>query len=209
MRLRQWVLAPAVLLAAGCTSDSSDGPPAAGPSPTATVPASGSASGSGPATPSASATPRLPDGCESLLPFTDLDQALGRPLFGQTRAVTGAAQANIGRTGRLTCQYGLPDSGRGTPPVEVGVSTYVDAASAQERVAATVAAIRTGGGASSQSSVTVGGRPATVIGNRSSFTAVLAKEDRTIVVTVQRSLRGQPDKAAARVAEKVLANWPD
>ena len=143
------------------------------------------------------------------MPFTELDRALGRPLFGQTRAITGQAQPNIGRTGRLTCQYGLPANGRGTPPVEVGVSTYVDAASAQERVVATIAAIRTGGGASSQTSVTVGGVPATVIGNRTSFTAVLAKEDRTVAVTVQRAVRGQPDKSAARIAERVLANWPD
>jgi hypothetical protein len=195
------VVTAALVAAAGCTSDSSS--PAAAPSPS-----SATATSASPSAPASASAAALPSGCESLLPFTDMDQALGRPLFGQTRAVTGAAQPNIGRTGRLTCQYGLPDGGRGTPPVEVGVSTYVDAASASERVAATVAAIRTGGGASSQSSVTVAGLPATVVGNRSSFTAVLAQEARTIVVTVQRSVRGQPDKAAARVAEKIVANWP-
>jgi hypothetical protein len=205
MRLRGTVVGAAVLaVAVGCSSDSGDDP-AAAPTATSAAPTGTSAV----ATPSASPTPQLPPGCESLVPFTELDQALGRPLFGQTRAIIGQAQPNIGRTGRLTCQYGLPDSGRGTPPVEVGVSTYVDAASAQERVAATVASIRTGGGASSQTSVTVAGVPATVLGNRSSFTAVLAKDDRTIVVTVQRALRGQPDKAAARIAERVLANWAD
>ena len=196
----------AVVLATAVGCSGGGGPdPVAAPSGTSAPAGATSAA----ATPSASATPELPDGCESLLPFTDLDQALGRPLFGQTRAIAGQAQPSIGRTGRLTCHYGLPETGRGTPPVEVGVSTYVDAASAQDRVGATVAAIRTGGGASSQASVTVAGLPATVIGNRSSFTAVLAKGDRTVVVTVQRAVRGQPDKAAARVAEKILANWPD
>ena len=195
--------AVALASAVGCSGGGGDDP-AAAPSAPSAPPAATSAP-----TPTATPTPRLPAGCEGLLPFTELDQALGRPLFGRTKAIVGQAQPNIGRTGRLTCHYGLPDNGKGAPPVEVGVSTYLDPKSAEDRVTATVAALRAGGGASSQTSVTVAGLPAIVIGNRSSFTAVLAKQDRTVVVTVQRAVRGQPDKAATRIAEKVLANWPD
>lgn len=188
--------------AVGCSSGGDD--PVAAPSSSAPA-----ATSSAPASPTPTPTPNLPSGCDSLLPFTDMDQALGRPLFGETRSVRGVAQPSIGRTARLTCQYGLPASGRGAAPVEVGVSTYVDEKSATDRVAATVAGIRTGGGASSQSQVTVAGLPATVVGNRSSFTCVLAKGDRTIAVTVQRSTRGQPDRSAIRIAEKIVANWAE
>jgi hypothetical protein len=201
MRLRV-VGAGAVVLAAAvaCSTGGDDdqaAPPATSAAPTST--------GAATATPTPSATPDLPPGCEGLLPFTDLDRALGRPLFGESRSVEGVAQASIGRTGRLTCYYGLAKGGRGTAPVEVGLSTYTDAAAAAKRVTATVAALRSG--ATSQTSATVAGQPTTVVGTRTAFTAVLSQGDRTIVVTVQRSVRGNPDKAAVRIAETAVANW--
>lgn len=203
MRLGGAVVGAAVLaLAAACSSGDPDAePPAA--APTSAAPSEGDTDPTGP-TPTP--TPSLPPGCESLLPFTDLDQALGRPLFGETRQVTGVPQASIGRTGRLTCFYGLAKGGRGKAPVEVGVSTYRDAESATKRVAATVASARTGG-ATSQSQATVAGQPATVLGDAAGFTAVVAQGNRTIAVTVLRSLKGRPDRAAVAVAEKVVANW--
>ena len=94
---------------------------------------------------------------------------------------------------------------QGPAPVEVGASTYEDATSATDRVAATVASLRAG--ATSQATATIAGQPATVIGSRASFTAVVAQGNRTVAVTVLRSTRGQPDKAVVNIAEKVLANW--
>jgi hypothetical protein len=88
----------------------------------------------------------------------------------------------------------------------VGVTPNTDAAAAPERVAATVAALR-GAGATSQTSATVAGQPATVVGSKGTFTAVLAQGDRTIAVTVIRGVRGYPEKAAVAVAEKVVTNW--
>ncbi len=78
----------AVLAAmASCSSGSDpEAPPAA--APTSAAPAASS----DPATPTPTPTPKLPSGCESLLPFTELDQALGRPLFGETRQIEGVAQ---------------------------------------------------------------------------------------------------------------------
>lgn len=204
MRLRGAVVGAVVLAAAvACSSGDSGGEEPAAASSSAPAP---TGSETGPAVPTPTPTPTLPAGCESLLPFTDLDQALGRPLFGETRQVTGVAQASIGRTGRLTCFYGLGKGGRGKAPVEVGVSTYRDAESATQRVAATVAAAR-GGGATSQTRATVAGQPTVVLGDAAGFTAVLAQGDRTIAVTVLRSLKGRPDRAAVAVAEKVVANW--
>ncbi len=190
-------------LAAACSSGDGDAEPTAAAA-TSTPAPTGSGDASGAPTPTP--TPALPPGCESLLPFTDLDQALGRPLFGETRQIKGVAQPSIGRTGRLTCYYGLAKGGRGPIPVEVGVSTYEDAASAAERVTATVAAAR-GSGATSQANATVAGQPATVLGMPAGFTVVVAQGDRTIAVTVRRTLSRQPDRAAVAVAEKVAANW--
>ena len=73
---------------------------------------------------------------------TDLDQALGRPLFGRTAFTEGVAQPSIGRLGRVTCGFGLPANGRGVPPVEVGASTYKDVESATTRVETTISQLR-------------------------------------------------------------------
>lgn len=188
----------ALATATGCSSGGDE------PAAAATSAPAPSASGSTSGTPTPTPTPELPPGCESLLPFTDLDQALGRPLFGGTRFVQGVAQASIGRTGRITCYYGLPK--RGAAPVEVGVSTYIDAESATQRVTATIAAGRTSG-TTSESTATVAGQPATVLGNKTGFTVVVAQGNRTIAVTVLRTLGGQPNRAVVAVAEKVAANW--
>jgi hypothetical protein len=187
------------LLGAGCSGGDDD--PAA--APTSAPPAS-TASGSASATPSPSPTAALPTGCDSMLPFTDLDRALGRPLFGQTVFTKGVPQPSIGRTGRITCGYGVARNARGAPPVEVGVSTYVDVESATQRVQATISQLRSAG--ATQADVTVSGLPATVLGTGTAFTVVLSQGSRTIAVTLQRSLRGNPDRAAVAVAERVLEN---
>lgn len=186
------------LLGTGC-SGGGDPPVAATSAPPASS-ASGSPSGSASATPAVD----LPTGCDSLLPFTDLDRALGRPLFGQTVFTKGVAQPSIGRTGRVTCGYGLARNGKGAPPVEVGVSTYTDVESATRRVQATISSLRSAG--ATQADATVSGLPATVLGTGTSFTVVLAQGTRTIAVTLQRALHTDHSRAVVAVAERVLAN---
>ena len=201
------VAAPVVagLLIAGCTGGGTQQSAPSAPPPSA----SGSRAQGSP-TPSASPTPELPTGCELLLPFGDLDQALGRPLFGQSRFTKGVPQPSIGRTGRITCQYGLNAQGRGTPYVEVGISGYTDAEAAQKRVQATIASARSE--AATQGDVTVGGLPATLLGGGKVVTLVLAQGSRTVAVTLQRTLARNLgagidlNKATTNVAEKVLAN---
>lgn len=195
------LLGVAAVLTACSSSGGSKPPTAAGTSSPAPAASGTSASPE----PSATPTPSLPGGCDAILPFTDLDQALGRPLFGGSRFVLGVAQPSIGRTGRVTCQYGLPPGGKGAAPLEVGLSTYKDAASATDRVEATIAELRSG--ATSQATATVAGQPATVIGSKTAYTAVLAQGDRTIAVTVLKALHGNPEKATVAVAEKVLTKW--
>ena len=187
-------------LAAACSSGGS-ARSQAGATQTAAPTPTGSA-----AAPTPTPTPNLPGGCDQMLPFTDLDHALGRPLFGPSRYVLGVAEPSIGRTGRVTCQFGLQPNGRGAAPLEVGVSTYKDADSANERVAATVAALRST--ATSQRSATVAGQQAVLIGTKKDNNLVVAQGDRTVAVTIARTLHvASLDKAAVGVAERVLANW--
>jgi hypothetical protein len=194
------VLVGIAALTAACTSGGSD-QPQAGASRTAAPTAASSA-----ASPTPTPTPNLPGGCDQLLPFTDLDQALGRPLFGQSRYVAGVAEPKIGRTGRVTCQFGLAANGRGPALLEVGVSTYKDADSATDRIAATVAALRAN--ATSQKTASVAGQDATMIGTKTDYNLVVAQGDRTVAVTLSRKLTGvKLENAAVAVAERVLANW--
>ena len=194
------VLVGIAALAAACSSGGSSRSQA-GATQTAAPTPTGSA-----AAPTPTPTPNLPGGCDQMLPFTDLDHALGRPLFGPSRYVLGVAEPSIGRTGRVTCQFGLQPNGRGAAPLEVGVSTYKDADSANERVAATVAALRST--ATSQRSATVAGQQAVLIGTKKDNNLVVAQGDRTVAVTIARTLHvASLDKAAVGVAERVLANW--
>jgi hypothetical protein len=85
------------------------------------------------------------------------------------------------------------------------MSTYKDAASATDRVEATIAGLRAG--ATSQAKATVAGQPATVIGTKTAYTTVLAQGDRTVAVTVLRAVKPNPQQATVEVAEKILANW--
>lgn len=194
-----------VAMLAGCTGGD-DGGQAAPPATTAAP----SATDSGSATPSASPSPTLPEGCEVMLPFSDLDEALGRPLFGQSRYTKGVAQPSIGRTARITCAYGLQPQSRGVAPIEVGISDYTDAEAAGKRVQATISAERSAG--SNQSEATVGGVPATILGGRTVVTLVLAQGSRTVAVTLQRNIAGSLGQgvtyaqAITGVAEKVLTN---
>jgi len=193
------VLVGIAALAAACSSGGS-GQPQAGTTQAAPA-ATGSAT-----SPTPSPTPNLPAGCDQMLPFTDLDQALGRPLFGASRYVVGVAEPSIGRTGRVTCQFGLQPNARGPAPLEVGVSTYKDAGSASERVAATVAALRAT--ATSQRGATVAGQQAVIIGTKTDDNLVVAQGNRTVAVTIARTLHvASLDNATVGVAEKVLANW--
>ena len=194
------VLVGIAALAAACSSGGSARSQAGATQTAAPTPTRSAAA------PTPTPTPNLPGGCDQMLPFTDLDHALGRPLFGPSRYVLGVAEPSIGRTGRVTCQCGLQPNGRGAAPLEVGVSTYKDADSANERVAATVAALRST--ATSQRSATVAGQQAVLIGTKKDNNLVVAQGDRTVAVTIARTLHvASLDKAAVGVAERVLANW--
>jgi hypothetical protein len=143
------VVAVAVTLAAGCTSHDSNipTPTLSSPQPATTAPASP------PAAPSSSAPPEpvLPQGCTQLLPLGAVQQAIGKPLGGQVTYLRAAAVPESGRTGRVTCDYGVtvttPSAPAGATPtptpagrglIEVSYITYVDAKTAAGRIQLTV-----------------------------------------------------------------------
>lgn len=143
------VLAGVVVLAGACTSHASKIPTPTLSSPQP-PPTSTSAS---PVPPSSSGPPEpvLPQGCSQLLPLGTLQQAIGKPLGGQVTYLRAAPVPQSGRTGRVTCDYGVtvaapsaPAGASATPTpagpglVQVSYITYVDAKTAADRVQLTV-----------------------------------------------------------------------
>ncbi len=199
------VLAAIGVLLAGCSSHSKDNIP----TPTLQSPApETSIASTSPAPASSSAMPEavLPRGCAQLLPLATVQQALGVALQGETNYLRAAPVPQSGRTGRVTCDYGVPTSsaGQSASPtagtrglVEASYITYVDAKTAESRVHLTV---QTDGQSSSISNVTVGGKPGFVLLGKEWNELVLADGARTIVVEAAPSVLPAAKAPAALAA---------
>lgn len=106
----------------------------------------------------------LPKSCASILGDQDLTSAFGSPQVGDTSYGKYAPLPKIGRTGRVTCGFGIAVDQRGNPGapvVTVSVITYDQASRALSRVAQDVSDT-VGKGATAQP-VLVDGHPATVL----------------------------------------------
>lgn len=174
----------ALLVTAGC-SGSSNGDDA---TPTASV-TSGSTS------PSASPSPTvtgLTSTCEDALTATEVNTAAGQPIIGRTSFVVGEADASIGRLAYINCRYGLPETtpaagaAAAVPGVEIGVSLYDSAKRATDRVASTVDDYSSSG--SRAESVRVGTVDGTVLVGGGPPTLVVADGERTVAVSVSRTV---------------------
>jgi hypothetical protein len=132
---RSFVGLVGLLVLAGCSSGTDE--PVAAPV-TSTAPPPTSAAPTTPAAP----VYELPTGCSGLLTLRQIDAALGTPLPGETRFTVGTAEPDIGRTGRITCGFGVvpasDDAGAGDPLLQLSVFTYTDEQAAADRVDATV-----------------------------------------------------------------------
>lgn len=153
--------------------------------------------------PRATASPTLGGQCDDLLPVTVVDEALGRPVIGNTSFIRGIAEPNIGRLTYLNCRYGIPRAVKGKPaPVaqlEIGVSLYQSAARAASRLQGTIDDYR-GHGASPQS-LSVGATQATVLTGYGQPTLVLAAGPRTVAITIDAKLL----RTAAQATWQTLA----
>jgi hypothetical protein len=107
---------------------------------------------------------RLAGTCDTLLPLSAVENAVGRLLPGKTAFVVGLPEKDIGRLAYLNCRYSIPAASAGapvTPGIEIGISLYGSASQAQHRLAGTIADY-VGHGAT-QSSFTISGHDAELL----------------------------------------------
>jgi hypothetical protein len=196
-------LVPALVLT-GCSKAAKK--PTASSTPSSSV-ASTPTSSSASATPSSTEPASLGGRCDSLLPVTTIDDALGRPVIGKTSDILGIAEPNIGRLTYLNCRYGIGATVKGkpapTPGVEIGISLYNSAAQASRRVQGTVADYRTHG--ATEQSAAVNQLPASILLGYGGPTIVVAAGPRTVAVTVDAKLiAGAPTSGLVALAKAAL-----
>jgi hypothetical protein len=159
-RLPAAVCAIGLLGATGGCSPGATQHAAAHPTATASATARAGAPAAGPLEDAS----KLPKSCSAILSDTDLATAFGSPQTGDTSYGAFAPLPKIGRTGRVTCGYGIgidPSGRASAPSLTVSVITYDTAATATTRVASNISG-NVAKGATRQS-VLVDGHPATVL----------------------------------------------
>jgi hypothetical protein len=169
----------------------------------------------------------LPGTCDGVLTGAQIETVLGQmPTYASY--LTAAPLPSIGRTGRVTCVYGLAPSaagattttatGKAASPspsstligavLQISVITYKDAQTALSRDTATVTSDATAGYATQRTDV--GGHPATFIVETSATVLTMADGNRTFLVTLGKSVsaavtaRGQLLLLAADLYQNTL-----
>jgi hypothetical protein len=158
-----------------------------------------------PAAPSGSAQGRpVPRTCGDVATGEELGTILGMLITGEPLPVVGVPQANIGRTARLDCYYGVR-SGRptSTATVWIGLATYTDAARAQARLTNTVSSERDAGAQVNEVPV---GDGTGVLLRGATWMLVAVRGTTTAVVTIKPGLVRE-DRAGAmlgQIADRAL-----
>lgn len=165
-------------------------------------------------TPTPKPTPKVPtsfDGtCDTLLPASSINIAVGRPVIGKTAFIVGVAEADIGRTAYLNCRYGVSTATVAkkkveTTLVEVGLSLYKTPAQAAARVQNTVESYLNSGAI--QQKTNVGSSVGTLLVGNGNPTLVVSSGIRTVAVTMSAKVVGlaKTQVATAAVAAAALA----
>ncbi|MFC0108229.1 hypothetical protein [Kibdelosporangium aridum] len=148
----------------------------------------------------------LPTGCGAIASAEEISEAVGKTMPGQAKLVDGAADANIGRTDRIDCYYGLGDSDKvDDAPVRVGLASYSDAKTATTRVNKTVDDEKAAGARSSD--VTVGADKGTLLIGRKTATLVATHQATTVVViaTLEAVPAAQAQTVLVKIADRALS----
>lgn len=155
-------------------------------------------------TPKAPARAELPTDCTLLLTHASVNKILGRTLTGHTIYIKAVPEPAIGRTGRVTCRYGV--NGKSVP-IEVSISGYRTVAEATNRVTVSVKAEQDAGAHATPT--TIGHEPATItIGHHGSL-LIYGTVNRTVAVTVAPGVGGTKTAAILKdLADIVVANLP-
>lgn len=127
-------------------------------------PAASATSSYAPLTGPDEAPSQLPETCGLMLSSAQLQSVFGAGLPLGENYGSYAALANIGRTGRVACIYGVGTDSFGqqsTGSLEVSIATYSSASNAVGRAADTVRTDSAAGATTAQ--ISVGGHPATIV----------------------------------------------
>ena len=149
----------------------------------------------------------LPDTCSGLLRVEAIDAALGFRIVGSTNYVVGLPEPEIGRTGRVTCFYGVipnPDGTPAPPLVEASVFTYNSVESALARIETVVSQGREAGDRTQD--VPVGSYDGVAIISVTEATLVVAVDKRNYAITLAPGLvtDEQLGQALADLAESAI-----
>lgn len=147
--------------------------------------------------PSASpaSTTGVPELCGDLASAGEIAQILQVPVQGETvRVYNDEYLPDSGRTGRLTCSYGVPEVPEGTtppptpPPVplEIAVSGYTEADIAAGRIESTVDSAQAAG--TVVTAQTVAGRDGFLLSDAEDVSFVMADDIRTYVMTLRHGM---------------------
>jgi len=144
------------------------------------------------ATPSASmtagATPTaatgVPEQCDDVISPSAVLDALGVALDGTSSFVTAGPVPSSGRTGRITCNFGVAPGADGKPAAKVAltINGYQDADTARSRLDTSISNAQSQG--QQVQALDLQGRPGYVVRDPVDISYLLADGDRTVVVTM-------------------------
>ncbi|NDL55493.1 hypothetical protein [Phytoactinopolyspora mesophila] len=155
----------------------------------------------------------VPFECSELLTAGRVVQIVQTSIDGETRRVyNDEFLESSGRTGRLTCQYGVPTADSTASPtpsgdeqgpaVEIAVSSYVDAETAAGRIEATL-----GSTSRDIDPQTIGGNEGYLLTGDDDVTFIAAEGVRTYVISLRRGL--VPEAAEVVVILELAAEMLD
>jgi hypothetical protein len=154
--------------------------------------------------------PILPKSCNELLSRLAVNTALGQHFTGEGDFLNAAPLPSIGRTGRVTCGYGVTTdaAGKKSSMVEASYITYKDSETASARLDLTVANDQKAG--ATVTDVEVAGQPAFVLTSEQASVLVMAETSHTYVVHVDASLIAAGSTAPlVAIATTMVQNMAD
>jgi len=152
---------------------------------------------------------RLAGTCDTLLPMSAVENAIGRLPPGKTAFVVGVPEKDIGRLAYLNCRYSMPARSAGAPVtagIEIGISLYGSASQAQHRLAGTITDY-VGHGAT-RSSLTIAGHDAALLLGATTPgydipLLVVASGQRSVAVSIMSTIA--PGASRRRVMSELAA----
>jgi hypothetical protein len=150
----------------------------------------------------------VPKTCAGVVSQQEVEIAVGKQLNGDAQEIVGVPEPSIGRTARLDCYYGIAGGKtRADASVMVGIATYKDDQSAQERLSSSVQAEQNSGAKATD--VKVGPDSGVLLtgGDGNMFTLVVAHGPTSVVINAAHNLVSSSKMQAVliKIADRALA----